>query len=53
VSVEKGVDPEWNAKVAQVIEDLKKDGTIRRISLKWLGYDSTPADEATTTTSSQ
>ena len=42
VSVDKG-DPEWQAKVKEIIDGLNRDGTIKRISEKWLGYDATPA----------
>jgi len=38
VATEKG-DPEWDAKVTQVIAELKTDGTLGKISQKWIGSD--------------
>ena len=38
VAVEKG-DPQWNAKVTEVIAQLKTDGTLSKISRKWIGSD--------------
>jgi len=38
VAVEKG-DPQWNAKVTEVITQLKSDGTLSKISQKWIGAD--------------
>ncbi|PMX03079.1 amino acid ABC transporter substrate-binding protein [Pseudomonas sp. FW215-R2] len=38
VAVEKG-DPQWNAKVTEVIAQLKTDGTLGKISRKWIGSD--------------
>jgi len=38
VAVEKG-DAQWNAKVTQVISQLKADGTLSKISQKWIGAD--------------
>ncbi|WP_036666546.1 transporter substrate-binding domain-containing protein [Paludibacterium yongneupense] len=40
VAVDKG-DPEWQALVAKVMSDLRKDGTISKISKKWIGSDIT------------
>lgn len=40
VAVDKG-DPEWQAKLRAVIRDLKADGTLSRISYRWLGEDVT------------
>lgn len=40
VSVDKG-DPEWNATIAQIIADLKADGTLAAISTQWVGADIT------------
>ena len=40
VAVDKG-DPQWTAKVRQVVEALRADGTLARISRKWLGVDVT------------
>ena len=38
VAVEKG-DPQWNAKVTEIIAQLKTDGTLSKISQKWIGAD--------------
>jgi polar amino acid transport system substrate-binding protein len=38
VAVEKG-DPQWNAKVADVVAQLKADGTLSKLSKKWIGAD--------------
>ncbi len=38
VAIEKG-DPEWDAKVREVFAQLKQDGTLARISQKWIGAD--------------
>lgn len=41
MAIEKG-DAEWNAKVREVREvfaQLKQDGTLVRISQKWIGAD--------------
>ena len=38
VAIEKG-DPQWNAKVTEVITQLKTDGTLSKISQKWIGAD--------------
>lgn len=38
IAVDKG-DPEWKAKVASVIDDMRKDGTLSKISMKWIGAD--------------
>ena len=40
VAVDKG-DAQWNARVKQVIGELKKDGTLSAISKKWIGSDIT------------
>ena len=32
-------DAEWNAKVREVFEELKKDGTLSKLSQKWIGAD--------------
>jgi polar amino acid transport system substrate-binding protein len=40
VATEKG-DAEWNAKVAQTINQLKADGTLAKISQRWFGTDIT------------
>ncbi len=38
VVTDKG-DPEWNAEVKRVVEELKADGTLAKISQKWFGVD--------------
>lgn len=38
VAVEKG-DPQWSEKITQVITELKADGTLAKISQKWIGAD--------------
>jgi polar amino acid transport system substrate-binding protein len=38
VAIEKG-DPQWNAKVTEVVTQLKADGTLSKISQKWIGAD--------------
>lgn len=38
VAIEKG-DAAWNAKVQQVFAELKQDGTLSRLSQKWIGAD--------------
>lgn len=40
IATEKG-DPEWDAKLKQVLAELKDDGTLARISEKWIGTDIT------------
>jgi polar amino acid transport system substrate-binding protein len=40
VAVEQG-DPEWDRTVARVFSELRADGTLSRISRKWLGEDVT------------
>ena len=38
VAIEKG-DPEWDAKLRQVFAELKADGTLAKLSQKWIGAD--------------
>ena len=38
VAIEKG-DPQWSAKVTEAITQLKADGTLSKISQKWIGAD--------------
>ncbi|NTY90769.1 transporter substrate-binding domain-containing protein [Pseudomonas putida] len=38
IAIEKG-DPQWNEKVIEVITALKADGTLAKISQKWIGAD--------------
>lgn len=40
VATEKG-DPEWDAKLTQVLTELKNDDTLKKISEKWIGSDIT------------
>ena len=40
VAVDKG-DQEWNDTIKTIINDLHKDGTLKKISLKWIGSDIT------------
>jgi polar amino acid transport system substrate-binding protein len=40
IAVDKG-DQEWQQKIRAIIGDLKADGTLTRISMKWLGEDVT------------
>jgi polar amino acid transport system substrate-binding protein len=40
IAMDKG-DPEWQQKIRAIIGDLKTDGTLGRISRKWLGEDVT------------
>ena len=40
VAVDKG-DQEWNATIKAIINELHKDGTLKKISLKWIGSDIT------------
>ncbi len=38
VIAEKG-DPEWTAKIGQIIKDMKADGTLSKLTTKWYGKD--------------
>lgn len=40
VAVDKG-DHEWNNTIKQIISDLHQDGTLKKLSLKWVGNDIT------------
>ncbi len=40
VATEKG-DPEWDRTVSRAFNELKTDGTLARLSLKWFGRDIT------------
>ena len=40
VAVDKG-DQEWNDMIKTIINELHKDGTLKKISLKWIGTDIT------------
>ena len=41
ISVDKG-DPEWNAKIKEIVDAMKADGTLKQISEKWIGVDIAP-----------
>ena len=38
VATDKG-DPEWDAKVKEVFKAMSDDGTLTKISQKWIGRD--------------
>nr|WP_186350785.1 ABC transporter substrate-binding protein [Pseudomonas proteolytica] len=38
VAIEKG-DPQWDSKVREVFAQLKQDGTLSKLSQKWIGAD--------------
>ena len=40
VAVDKG-DQEWNNTIKQIISDLHQDGTLKKLSLRWVGNDIT------------
>lgn len=40
VAIDKG-DAEWKAELAKIFAELKKDGTLAKISQKWIGKDIT------------
>jgi polar amino acid transport system substrate-binding protein len=40
VAIDKG-DPEFDAKIKDIIEAMRKDGTLANLSQKWYGYDLT------------
>ncbi len=40
IATDKG-DKEWNAKIASVIHGMQRDGTLKKISMKWIGIDIT------------
>ena len=40
VAVDKG-DPEFSAQIAQIVESMKQDGTLKALSEKWFGLDLT------------
>lgn len=39
VVIAEKVDPEWTAKVSGIIADMKKDGTLAKLTTKWYGKD--------------
>ena len=40
VATDKG-DPEFDAKIAEIIAEMHKDGTLKALSEKWYGVDLT------------
>jgi len=40
LAIEKG-DPEWSAKLAELVEAMHEDGTLSELSMKWYGTDLT------------
>jgi polar amino acid transport system substrate-binding protein len=40
ISVDKG-DPEWEAKIKEILKQMSDDGTLKTISEKWVGRDIT------------
>jgi polar amino acid transport system substrate-binding protein len=40
VAIDKG-DPEWGARIAEIVEELSADGTLSALSTKWYGADLT------------
>jgi polar amino acid transport system substrate-binding protein len=40
ISVDKG-DPEWQAKIKEILKQMSDDGTLKQISEKWVGKDIT------------
>ncbi|MRD71899.1 transporter substrate-binding domain-containing protein [Rhodocyclus tenuis] len=40
VAIDKG-DAEWKAELARILAELKKDGTLSKLSQKWIGQDIT------------
>ena len=39
VVIAEKVDPEWTAKVGGIVEEMKKDGTLGKLTTKWYGKD--------------
>ncbi|MEP9398946.1 transporter substrate-binding domain-containing protein [Mesorhizobium sp. KR2-14] len=39
VVIAEKVDPDWTAKVGGLIEEMKKDGTLAELTMKWYGKD--------------
>lgn len=39
VVIAEKVDPEWTEKVGGIIEEMKKDGTLAKLTTKWYGKD--------------
>jgi polar amino acid transport system substrate-binding protein len=40
VAIDKG-DPEWGARLAEIVEEMHADGTLAELSQKWYGADLT------------
>ena len=40
VVTDKG-DPDWDAEIARIVKELREDGTLGRISMKWFDSDLT------------
>jgi polar amino acid transport system substrate-binding protein len=43
VATDKG-DPEFDAKIAEIVAAMKADGTLKQLSEKWYGVDLTTID---------
>jgi polar amino acid transport system substrate-binding protein len=43
IATDKG-DPEFDAKVAEIVKTMHADGTLKNLSAKWYGIDLTSAD---------
>lgn len=39
VAVDKNGDKEWNDTVKKIFEEMRKDGTLKKITVKWVGSD--------------
>jgi len=42
IAVDKSGDTEWKAQIVKIMRDMKSDGTLARLSQKWIGHDITP-----------
>jgi polar amino acid transport system substrate-binding protein len=42
IAVDKSGDAEWKAQIVKIVRDMKSDGTLTRLSQKWIGRDITP-----------
>ena len=38
VAIDKG-DKEWRDTVVKIFDDMRKDGTLQKITVKWIGTD--------------
>lgn len=43
IAIDRG-DPEFNDKLAQIVDGLKQDGTLTKLSMKWYGVDYTKVE---------